>query len=418
MKRKLGIIIALAASSASPCLGAAEMSWQDCVSMALSRNPDLSASRYAVLSDRAGYRGSFNGFLPQLSLSNSVNDSKGATGDSRYSANAGLSMNLWSPSSIARVRSASASLSQSEASLRQTSASLRFDLRRAFAQVLLSQENLAVSETVRGIRERGARMVQLRYQAGRESKGNMLRTQAELLRAETDLAQARRGLRTSRMSLARQLGLDEFQALVTTGSFVTTAPPLEDLDLKGALEQRPDIQLQLAGLRSAQAGLQQSRSTLWPNLSASFNRSYTGRAEFPNERNNWSAGATLSLPLFGGGPTATYYAVSSARNSLMGSQESLRAARSQALSDLEATRADFAGAVDQVRVQDALLEASRQRNAEADVRYASGLLSFDNWELIVSDRVGTERQNLQARFNAVVAEASWARAIGTPLGDS
>lgn len=394
------------------------MTWNDCVAMALQRNPDLAASQYGVQAGRSSYNGSYNGLLPKLGISDSYSDSKGATGSSRYSAGANFSMDLWSPSELARIKSASASLKQSEASLRQTSASLRFDLKRAFSQVLLAQENVKVSEAVKDIRERGAQMVDLRYQAGRESKGNRLRTQAELLRAQADLSQARRSLRTAQVSLARQLGLDEYQALEATGTFVTSAPPSQELDLRVNLADRPDISLQEAGLKAAKAGLQSSRSALWPSLSASYNRSWTGATQFPHDRNSWSVGGVLSYPLFGGGPTATYFAVSSAKSSVRRSEESLRSTRNAALADLESVRSDFAGAVDQVAVQAALLEASRQRNAEADIRYASGLLSFDNWELIVSDRVGSEKSDLQARFNAVVAEASWARAVGKILGDS
>jgi outer membrane protein TolC len=417
MGRK-AFLLALGLLAALPRRGGAEMTWQDCVTLALRRNPELASSQYSVKADLAGYKGSFNGLLPRLDLSDSYSDSQGATGASRYSAEAGLSLNVWSPSQLAKIRSASAALKQSEAALRRTSAGLRFELRRAFAQVLLSQERVRVSETVKDIRERGARMVQLRYQAGRESKGNMLRTQAELLRAEADLSQARRSLRTAQMALSRQLGMDEYRALSASGTFATAEPPSPELDLKPGVSERPDVAFQEAALRAAKAGLAQARSVLWPTLSASYNRSWTGREQFPNDRNSWSAGGTLSLPLFGGGPTAAYHSVSAALSGVRGSEEALRAARVQALDDLESARADFAGAVDQVRVQDALLEASRQRNAEADIRYASGLLSFDNWELIVSDRVSSERQNLQARFNAVVAEASWARAIGKTLGDS
>jgi outer membrane protein TolC len=183
------------------------------------------------------------------------------------------------------------------------------------------------------------------------------------------------------------------------------------------MRQRPDIALQEAAVEAAQAQLKQARSVFWPELSASYNRSWTGARQFPNDSNNWSAAATVSLPLFGGGPTAAYFSRSAARNSLASSRQSLHAARLEALEDLESSRAGFAGAVEQVEVQEALVLASRQRNAEADIRYANGLLGFDNWEIIVADLVSAERQNIRARFDAVVAEASWLKATGKMLGE-
>jgi outer membrane protein TolC len=77
----------------------------------------------------------------------------------------------------------------------------------------------------------------------------------------------------------------------------------------------------------------------------------------------------------------------------------------------------YASAIDQVRIQSALLEAARQRNDEADVRYASGLLSYDNWVVIVADRVSTESQAVSALRNAMDAETAWNRALGRALGE-
>jgi hypothetical protein len=68
-------------------------------------------------------------------------------------------------------------------------------------------------------------------------------------------------------------------------------------------------------------------------------------------------------------------------------------------------------------VQQALLAAARQRSAEADVRYQSGLLTYDNWEIIVSDRISTERQAISAKLAAVNAEAAWERSLGKGLGE-
>jgi outer membrane protein TolC len=163
--------------------------------------------------------------------------------------------------------------------------------------------------------------------------------------------------------------------------------------------------------------LSRARAALWPTLSAHYTRSRSGDKEFPSDRDGWSWGGTLSLPLFGNGLTAAYYAVASAEGGLTAAEESLRAARAEAEADLESAWADYAGAADQVKVQAALLAAARQRNDEADVRYATGLLTYDNWEIIASDRISSERQAVQSALNAVAARAAWEKAVGITLGD-
>lgn len=410
----LALLPGVAASEPAPQV----LTWDEAVQEALKRSSDLLSSRLGVDVGRALYRGSFNGVLPHLSLSNSYNDSKTSDGSSRWQASATAGIDLINFSEIARIRSASADLDQAEAALRQTSATLRASLRRAYAQVLYAETNMAVVERVRTIRERNARLVTLKYETGRESKGNMLRSRAQLLQAEADAAQARRDLRAAEAELSRRLGRDDFSLVAATGTFVTLTPPArESLDFAAIAATRPDVRAQAAAVRASEAGLSQARSALFPTLSVDYTRSRTDRTEFPARRYNWSVAGVLSLPLFSGGPTATYYDTKAARGSLERSRQVLRGAVQAAVADLEAAWADFAGSYAQVGVRQALLEAARQRNDEADIRYSSGLMSYDAWEIIVSDRVSNERQAVQAALDAVDSEAGWELALGKGLGE-
>ncbi len=417
--KRLGVAIRLLPflAAAASAQDIRTLSWEDCVAIALRNNPELFSAKNAKESSRYAYYGSFNGFLPQLSLSNSVTDSKGADRSSRWRAEAAASMNLWDASRLASIRSASALADQAEAGLRQASASLRFTLRQAFVQLVVAQRGIDVSSSILEVRRKGAELVTLRYNSGRESKGNMLRAKAQRLAAQVAMAQAERDLRAAQMALNRELGLDSFGLVLASGSLAVGEVPSLPASFHPSLSLRPDVAAQQALLRAAEAALSQARSPLWPSVSASYTRSTTGPTEFPNNRYNWSATGLLSYPLFGGGLTSTLFNTASARRSLERARQELRAARNRALAELESSWASFAGAAQQVEVQEALLEAARQRNDEADIRYASGLLSFDNWEIIVSDRVNIERSALQSQANAAVAEAAWHRALGRPLGD-
>jgi outer membrane protein TolC len=416
--RRTWAALALLLLAGGPACAQRALTWQEAVDLAIRRNPELESSRRSVEARQADARGSYNGLLPGVSLSNSYSDSS-AAGPNRYSASVSANMDLLDAGRFADVKSASASLSLSRASLRQASASLRFSLRQAFAQSLAATRNLEVSRAVREMRERGARLVALRYDSGREGKGNMLRAQAQLVQADVDLRQAARRQRADMKALDRQLGLDDFDVIVATGVLgAEPAPEAPDRDRTQALlAGRPDIAVSEASVRSAEAGVSQARSTLYPSLSGSYTRSRTGPKEFPNGQRSWSGGLTLSLPLFGGGPASTFYSVKSANRDLDGARQDLRAARNAAVADLESAWASYAYAYDLVGVQRALLAAARQRNDEADIRYASGLLTYDNWEIIATDRINRERSVVDAELNAAVAQAAWERAIGKELGE-
>jgi outer membrane protein TolC len=393
------------------------ISWEDCVREALRRNPDVAAARELRDAGRQDYKGSFNAFMPQAVLSHGYADSNLATGSARWNTKASASMALFDMNRAASIRGFSASLSRAEAQLRQASADLRLNLRQAFVQTLFSQENIGVATSVVGIRERGAQMVSLRYQAGREFKGNMLRAQAQLLQAQSEAAQAGRDLRAALSVLGRELGEDEWKTLVATGSLAAAPAPETPDAAEPFVSRRPEVAEQEAAVAGAEAALSAAQSPIWPTLSASYARTASGPVELPHESLGWAFAGTLSLPVFGGGPTATYHAREAAKSRLESARETLRLTRAQVLADIENAWANYAQASSGLIVQGKLLESARQRGDEADIRYTSGLLTYDNWEIINTDRVNQERQILQARLNVALAEAAWERALGEALGE-
>ncbi len=415
MRARIVLVLLLLPGAALAAAGGV-LTWEDSVAEAARTNPSLSSSRLSVDAGRASYYSSFNAFLPALSLSNGVSESNSARKPS-YSASASAGLTLFSVGQAASIRSASASLKSAEASLRASSANLRSSLRQTFSALLFAQTSLETARRIVVIRRHDSELVTLRYDAGRESKGNMLRAKAQALQAEYAVVSAERDERTSQRDMARQLGREGFTAFVATGAFASAPPPARPEDFRALLPLRTDVALAEASLRSSKASLDSANAVFWPTLSASYSRSRGGPSEFPNRTNSWSAGASLSYALFGGGPAAAYLNTKASRLGYERTQSDLAAARQAALSDLETAWSNFADAADQVVVQDALLEAARQRNDEADIRYGSGLMSFEIWEGIVSERVSTERQALSARRAAMDAETAWHRALGRALGE-
>lgn len=399
-----------------PASAATTLTWEDSVAQASAANPGLNSSRLSVDSSRASYYSSFNGFLPSLSLSNGVSESNSSR-QPAYSASASAGLTLFSAGTAASIRSASASLNAAEASLRASSAGLRSSLRQAFSSLLFSQIALQTARSIVEIRRHNSELVTLRYDAGRESKGNMLQAKAQRLQSEVSVSVAEHDLRQAQRAMSQQLGREAFEDFVASGAFASAAPPARPDDFRALLPLRTDVAVAEASVRSSKASLDSADAVLWPTLSASYSRSRSGATEFPNRAYSWSAGASLSYALFGGGPAAAYLNTKASRLNYERSQSDLAAARQTALSDLETAWSNYADAADQVRVQDALLESARQRNDEADIRYGSGLVSFDIWQGIVSERVSAESQALSARRAAMDAETAWHRALGRALGE-
>jgi outer membrane protein TolC len=397
------------------------LTWDDCVAMAAQRNPTLVATDYAQKASHYAYYSSYNGVMPSVVLSNSYSRNNNLNGvtlgaQGLYTAEAAAS---WSVGlgAVASIKSAKASYNQALANQRLASATLRFNLRSAFATVYFDQLNLDMTRRIEDIQRQNAEEVALRYQSGNEYKGNMMNSNAQYLVARINTLQAIRSLRQAVKQLDQYLGLDEFSIVSVTGTVAAQPAPNFPARMADYLEDVPAVAVQEAAVQSARASLLTAESTLTPTFSVNYARFREGGAEFPSSEYLWSAGATLSYPILGGGPTATYFNIRSAKATVANQEETLRATREAALENLESAWASYANAVDQAVGEQATLESYRQRNDEGQVRYAAGLLTFDNWQVIVTQWVGAEQTAISNWQTAVTAQAAWEQALGKALGE-
>ncbi len=392
------------------------LTWKDCMRLTNLRNPNLLSARKSAEASRSQYSGSYNGILPKLSLNASLSDGSDTSPLSRWRTGGTASLNLFNLDDYASIRSASASLDQSLARYHLTSSNVLSDLHQAFAGLLFAQEQIGVARRIREVWKHNADLISLRYKSGRESKGNRMRTSAEFTQAEADVSQSVRDLRVARQTLNEVLGGENFTELTAKGALAAARLPEFPHDITPLMELHPKVIAQRAALAQAKAALLAAESPLFPTLSASYTRSFTGESFFPSNP-SWTAAGVVSYPLFGEGPTATYFAMSEARQNVEKTEYDLQSTRFQVRTEMEAAWSNYAGAQDQVQVQRAFLEAARQRREESDIRYEGGLLSFNDWELIVIDYANSERSDLRARRDAVLAEARWRLALGEPLGE-
>lgn len=395
------------------------LTWQDCLRLALRQNPDLISAAKASQASRAQYRNSFNAVLPRVSLSNSYTESDPAGGGDfkTWQLEGTAALDLININSWASIQSAGAAWQQSEANRQRTSSQVLLNLYRAFGNLLYAQEEYDVASHIRDLWTTNARMIRLRYESGRESKGNTLRTDAEVTQSDAALAQALRDRRIAQRQLAQALGQTDFSVLIVTGTWSLGAVPATSPVLDALVEQLPGVRAQAAVVSQSRAAVRAAESVFFPSLSLRYNRGTTGGHEFPQDP-YWSWTGVVSLPLFSGGLTSAFYSTQAAERTYEKSQEDLRSVRNQARTDLETAWSGLEQARDQVRVQEAFLVASTQRKQESDIMYQSGLMSFQDWQTVTNDYVNSQRSILSAQQNVLLAEGQWRFASGEPLGDS
>jgi len=392
------------------------ISWPAAVEEAKAHNPGLAAAAASARSAQSSYRGSFSDFLPQVTGSGSASKSDGDAGfggsaDSRYSVGLTARQSLFAGlRTQAGTRAARANYDAARAGLDQTAAQLHFNLKNAFAELLEAQENIVLTRAIAQRRKQNLDLVELRYEGGREHKGSFLRIRASWRQAAYDVARAERAVRVARRRMAGLLGRDAFSLFSASGTF-DLAPPVAP-DFEGLAKNVPAVREAEARARAARAALAVARGQFLPDLDVSASATQSDD-QWPPKNDSYSVGLTLSVPIFSGG--RRYYDWRSAQADDARARLNFQDARLQTLLDLEDAHAAYMDAVERADVQREFLDAAETRAQIARGQYTSGLLTFDNWDIIENDLISSQTTLLSSRRNALTAQAAWERAQGKGL---
>jgi len=389
------------------------LTWEEVVREAAQKNPDLAAERASVRSAEASYQGTLSSFLPSLrgSLDVDRTDTESSTPSNSFSSSLSASLNLFNGLGDAARRSqARAALDAAQARYAGVAARTSQELKNAFTRLLFAQEQLQLTSAIAERRKENLRLVELRYEGGRENKGSYLRTKADYNASVFEVNQSSRALRVAQRELNRAMGLGMNETIKVSGTFQTaTLGPTPDFE--ALARQTPTYRQSEAERRRAESGVTVARSGFSPSLDASASAGRSAGSWPPDDNDRWTAGASLSIPIFSG--LSTRSDVDRAKAERERAAFSLRSADQQVAQDLEDAFAVYANSVENVAVQNEYEEASRVRAQIARGQYANGLVSFFDWDGIENELINRQKSRLAAWRDAVLAEAAWENTLGT-----
>jgi outer membrane protein len=397
------------------------LTWSATVQEAETNNADLRTALANL--QAAGYNASaaYGGLYPQVSAgvgytdtSGTISSGSGSLGSTTYvgkayNASVSASQNLFAGfRDSARIEQGAANREVAAASLALAKARVSQALKSAFAGLQFAQNSVTLAASIVQRQEENVRLVELRFESGRENKGSMLLTRASLAQARLSQLQAAQALVTARAQLAQVLGRSEAAELAVSGD-VPTAEPAQTPDFHRIAVQAPDYVQASAQEKSASAGVTLARAGLYPSLDLSGSVGRLGSDWFPQDERR-SVGLNLTVPIFSGG--RDYYTARGAVASLDAASSNKQTVESAVLVNLKQAYANYVQAVEQLKVSQAFLDAAQVRAEIARSQYNNGLISFNDWNLIETDLIQRQTSYLQSQRDRIVAEASWEQAQG------
>jgi outer membrane protein TolC len=315
------------------------------------------------------------------------------------------------------IRKAHAFVSQMWSSYRVSSVTVRYNLKVAFYRLLFAYKMVDVAQEILNLRKQNTDMVQLLYNNGQESKGNLMLSKAQTKLAQEAVDQNKRRLRLAQIQLDQLLGKDGFTQVSVQGSLDLPDPPKGYPDMASLVENNPNVQLQKAIWLGAKAGVGQSLSAMLPNVGVSYTRSTLGNTMIATQSPSWSFFGSVDIPIFSNGPLGTFFTLVSAKKTADQNEEQLRSTRLLTRATMENAWYNLKNEAQLVDVWDYRVKATKQRNDESTIRYSAGLMTYDTWEIAVTDLVNAEQTLINDQYLEAQYLAAWEQSKGLGLED-
>ena len=388
------------------------ISWEEGVQEAADANAELKAAKSSLLSSRYKVNGARSGFFPFLKAS-AVQNYDSTSSPHSYSLSLNASENLFSGfSDTAKIDLAKTNESLSEVNLVSIKSKISFDLKKSFMGLLYSQKNIILTEDIIKRREANLKLVQLRFENGRENIGSLHLSKAYLAQAKYDHLQAVNSVESYQSELARVLGREDFNSLEVKGRIPSPSATYESkqkVDYKNLIKNIPEYKKSFFNEQKALASLDLSHSAFYPSLNLTQSVSRTARESNP-PKNDWIVGAVITFDLFNGG--LDYYTSKSYSEDYRASTHIRKNTEETSITNLKQAFSSYLEATMKLEVDQAFSLASSSRERIAKAQYNNGLITFIDWDLIENDLIIRQKTLLQTEKESIVAEAAWEQVQG------
>lgn len=400
-------------------LAALTLTWQDCIRAAVDNNTDLKASIASLRATMSQEGVAEGGFFPTVNYNGSWGRATDSAGDDTASTTHAadlfiskflLNQNIFNGfQDIEKWRQAKANTRASLAALQITKAQLSYDLKQAYESYIYARAFQKLTSDIIQRRKENLRIVELRFQSGRENKGSVLYSQANLNQAKFDDLQARDIKEVARVQLRKALGFDESSEIDVFQEIPlqTWSPKLPDFST--LMLRAPDYVQAEAQTDAAVHGVDIAKSAFFPqaNLTGEWG---TQAGDFFPRVPYWKLGVNINLSILNGG--RDYSTVRGAVATKVQNQNQQTSVGRQDLINLRQNYINLIEAIEQLKVNESFREAASIRAEIARKKYNNGLLTFDEWDIIETDLITRQKNYLQSLQTRVLAEAAWEQAQG------
>ena len=392
-----------------------------CISIALKKNPSLTAASNTVDIFQSRVGEARSGYYPQLTANGSYDRIKPLTGTVQaiggtkpydlYNANISLSQLLFDfGKTSSQVDISKYNLQASRSDFDSTTDGIIFSVKQGYFGLLQALRNKDLAVEV--VKQAQVHLDQAKgfYDVGTKAKIDVINAQVNLSTAKLALIRAENAIRVAYVVLKNAMGVPEAmdRPVLDILSYKKYEVTFDDA-LARAYENRPDLRALVARRQAAEENIAFAKTGYYPVLTGNAAYNWAG-ADIGDLGQGWNVGAMVTIPLFNGGLTRNQ--VAEARSNFYVLKANEESTRQQILLDVQQGYLSLQEAEESISTADLAVKQAQENLDLSNGRYAAGVGS----PIEITDAL-TSFANAQVAYNAAlynykVAQATIEKAMG------
>jgi outer membrane protein len=403
------------------------ISLDEAVDRALRNSPLVEQRAGAVRTAASGERTAFGSFLPNLSLTSGTslasterfdpNTATTVTGSNdSYSAGLSASMDLFTAGRRgAQLNQARAQTDAAEAALLEQHFNVALIAKRAFFDVLRTDETLRIAESRVERAQQVLAAAENRVRVGTATRSDELRAQLELNQARQALLQSQTQRRNAAFTLGATVGMDgPVGARLDHALEPTPLGVSREAIVDMAIGNAPGVLAAEASLLANEAGVRASRTQYFPTLRVSSGYDWFNQERsFVDGRTSWNVRFSLNYPIFNG--FAREDAIERAQVQARVGRVQLEDARRQARANAERAYAALELAEQQIALAEEAVAVSTEDMRVQQERYRLGVSTILEQVTSQISLAEAELNLIAARYDYQLARAELEALLGRNL---
>ena len=314
---------------------------------------------------------------------------------------------------VHRVKRAALNIRTTELDIEKTKNELTLEVTRLFLKTLMDKEAIQVCENKVALLEKQEDIIFKKIEYQSATQGDLMKVQADIIRAQVDCASARNELSLDKVSMCELLEINDWEHFDITFDIGMVEPRFWSAsDVLANAAGLPQIRQKEIAVEQAKREVKIASASYWPTikLNAGYGSTFSNARKrttgegynfYDQMRDNMNSYVTLSLSIPILSAITVSHTAKAKRHAVRSSELELQKALVSLDKEVKQAIVQVNTAYEKYRLLEKEVEKDSEALRQTEVRYNSGAATYYDYQIAVGNLFQAQAERIQAQYEYI-----------------